>query len=286
MMERETIKSMARSNSRMLLWTVTLSVFALASSVAFALDPMGPPAATLRQGQCRAGIDYSRSTMNLELNEGEWVEYLDGVLDAFGDAESFTLKNVKTKRAYANFGYGATDNIEIFLRLGGASAKFGDSIWEDSEQFDSNTDFAVGAGIKVTFQENDRVKLGGLLQANWAQLDGNLDAPHWEAADSVEFDVTEVQIALGPTYKLADPVLLYGGPFFHFVNGDLDDRFSETTEAGELLSSHYHWHVDESSVFGAYFGAQLDIGENTSVNVEFQHTADADAIGIGLLWKF
>ncbi len=281
-MKRETFLSKA-GNIRSI-WLLGF-VLLVGRSAAFALDPMGPPTAGLRQGQLKEGIEYSYGTMDLKLNEGTWIEHLDGVFYDSGNANSLTLKNFKTNKAYFNLGYGIIDGLDAFLRLGATTVTFGDSIWEDAEKFDNNADFTVGCGIKATFYENDKLKLGGLFQANWAEFDGRLSAAHWAAADLVEMSITEIQVAVGPTYKLAEHISIYGGPFFHFVIGDLDDEFSQVSEGG-LLTSKYSWDVDESSNFGGYIGAQVDIAENLSFNIEYQQTASADALSAGLIWRF
>lgn len=284
-MKRGMILSKVRNTRNVWLSGLVLIVVGWASSAAFALDPMGPPTAGLRQGQFQVGADYSYSIMDLKLREGSWIEYLDGWFYDSGEAESFTLKDFKTNKVYASLGYGIADNWEAFLRLGGADATFGDSIWEDAEKFDSPTDFAIGFGVKTTFYEEDNLKIGGLFQASWAAFNGKLQAAHWTAADSVKIDVTEIQIAVGPTYKLLEGVSIYGGPFFHFVDGDLDDKFSEMTEEG-ILTSKYSWAIRESSIFGGYIGIQFDVTENTSFNIGYQHTAKADALSMSLVWRF
>jgi hypothetical protein len=258
----------------------------LVASTAVALDPMGPPVAGLAEGQVKVGIEYSRSTMDLELDNGTWFELLDGVpLDA-GEALPFTLKNFKANRTYANVGFGATDTLEAFLRLGGTEGRFGDSIWEDQEKFDSSTDFAFGGGIKVTFYDDGALQVGGLIQGSWAEYNGTLTAPHWTTSDRIEMDLTQVQIAVGGAYTWAERFSIYGGPFLHFVSGDLDDTFSLEDEiTGGRLTSNYNWEIDEDSVFGGYFGAQLEFTEHVFFNIEYQRTAAADAVGMSLLWR-
>lgn len=260
-------------------------VVMMSCSTVFALDPMGPPVADIRQGQLNEGIEYSYSKMDIKLQEGKWIEYFDGVFNDSGQATSFTLKDFKMNKVYFNLGYGFTDNLDAFLRLGATTTSFGDSIWEDSEKFDSNVDFTIGAGIKATFYEDDKLKVGGLLQASWAEFDGKLNASHWSAADFVEISMAEVQIAVGPAYKLDDHVTIYGGPFWHFITGDLEDEVNEAVGGG-LLNSKFSWDIDDSSNFGAYIGTQIDINENTSFNIEYQHTSDSDAFIAGFLWKF
>ena len=284
-MKRGTMLSKVRNTRKVWLSGLAFLVVGWAGSATFALDPMGPPTAGLKQGQFQVGADYSYSITDLKLRKGSWIEYLNGWFYDSGPAESFTLKDFKTNKIYASLGYGIADNWEAFLRLGGADATFGDSIWEDAEKFDSPTDFAIGFGVKATFYEEDNLKIGGLFQTSWAAFHGKLQAAHWTAADSVNIDFTEIQIAIGPTYKLLEGVSIYGGPFLHFVDGDLDDKFSEMTEEG-VLTSKYSWAIRESSIFGGYIGVQFDVTENTSFNIGYQHTAKADALNMSLVWRF
>ena len=263
------------------------AVLALGASSAFALDPMGPPAAGLAEGQLKIGIDYSYSTMDLDLNNGTWIEFLDGALYDAGEAVPFTLKNFKAHRTYANIGFGASDRIEAFLRVGGTEGRFGDSIWEDNERFEGSDDLAVGGGVKATFYDDGVLQIGGLFQGSWAEYNGTLDAPQWSSADRVEIDLTQFQVALGATYTWAERFSIYGGPFLHFVSGDLDDTINElsnTTPVG-LLTSKYSWDIEEDSVFGAYAGVQMELVENCSFNIEFQLTPSADAVGMSLMWR-
>ncbi len=285
----ETARASTRTENirKLLLGIFALVMVGFGGSSAFALDPMGPPTAGLEQGQFKAGVDYSYSKMDLEMSGGTWIEFLDGVFSDSGEATSFTLKDFKTSKAYINLGYGVADNCEGFLRVGGTKGKFGDSLWEDLEQFDSSGELAIGGGLKATFFEEGGLKLGALIQASWAEYHGRLDAPHWAAPDVVELDMAEVQIAVGATYTWADRLSVYGGPFFHFVSGHLDDTFSAVDAgSGDLLNSEYVWDINEDSVFGGYIGAQVEIGEGCSFNVEYQRTAAADAVGASLMWRF
>jgi hypothetical protein len=286
-MKKETAPTKIKNTRKIWLSALALMLVSLGGPTSFALDPMGPPAAGLEQGQAKAGVDYSYSEMDVELSDGTWVEYLDGAFFDSGDAVSFTLKNVEMNRGYANLGYGVADNFEAFVRVGGTNAKFGDSIWEDDEAFDSDTDFAIGGGIKATFLEAGGLKLGGLLQANWSEFDGKLTAEHWAASDFVEIDIAEVQIAAGASYTWAERVSIYGGPFLHFISGDLQDTFSEVDAgSGGLLTSEYSWDIEEKWVLGAYIGVQLELSENGAFNIEAQHTAEADAVGLSLTLRF
>ena len=275
-----------------LLVVLALIMVGPGGQIALALDQMGPPVAGLEQGQFQVGVDFSYSEMDLELDNGTYVELLDGAFPIAGEATSFTLKDFEATKTFVNLGYGFSDIVEGFLRVGGTKGQFGDSIGEDGEEFDSGNNLAVGGGLKATFFEQDGLKLGGLIQGSYAEYQGELDAPHWPAPDFVEVDLVEVQIALGASYTWADRLSIYGGPFFHFVSGDLYDTLTEVFvdefegPQPNLLNTEFVWEIDEDSVFGGYIGAQLEIGEGCSVNVEYQKTAAADAFGASILWRF
>jgi opacity protein-like surface antigen len=256
---------------------------------AFAVGLMGPPSAGLKQEDFKIGADYSHSKMDLEFNDGRYVEYLDGWFDASGPQSDLKLKDIKINTVYANLGYGVTNNCEIFLRLGGTNARFsGSTFWSSGEEFDSNTDFAIGGGIKATFYEEGRLKVGGLIQVDWAELDGAIRPKDWPVADdTVQFDLTQVKIAAGPSYELTDMVSIYGGPFLHFVRGDWEDVYSQIDPiTGGLLTSKFDWDVEEDSIFGAYIGTQIEITENSTFMIEYQHTAAADTVGASIAVKF
>jgi hypothetical protein len=256
---------------------------------AFALSPMGPPTAGMKQEDFKIGIDYSHSKMDLEFNEGTYIKYLDGWFDEAGDEPDLKLKDIKIHKTYLNIGYGVTGNLEIFLRLGGTNATFsGSTFWPSGEEFDSNTDFAVGGGIKATFFEEGKLKIGGLIQADWSELDGAIRPKEWPVADdTVQLDLTQVQIAAGPSYDLTDRISIYGGPFLHFVYGNWEDVYNEIDPGtGGLLTSKYSWTVEEDSCFGVYIGTQLNLAENGTFMIEYQHTSAADAVGASIAARF
>lgn len=259
----------------------------ICNSRAFSMDVMGPPTAENEQGWFDVGIEYSYTQMDLDLHNGTYIDYLDGAFYDWGDALDITLKDLKINRTYARIGYGIADNAEIFLRLGGLNAKFGDSIWEDSEEFDSDVEFAAGAGVKLTFYEENNLKLGGLFQFSTASFDGQLESPNWLTSDFVEVDMAEAQIALGASGKINENLMIYGGPFLHIVGGEIRDNASDlSTDPAGVFTSEFNWDIKQRSVFGGFFGAQISFAEQYKINLEYQQTADASAFGMGLIFKF
>lgn len=299
---------------------IIFSLFVLLSSrsVVLALDPMGPPVAGLKKGRFGAGAEYSNSTMDVKLNEGKgnWRRYQDGVLigSASGELPSYVIKNLSLNKAYANLGYGITDNWEIFLRLGAADIDYeykdeltlsGFKLFPTGKDENGDSGFAIGFGSKATFYEKDKLRLGGLFQISWAQSDGkqtgiygdcpDCDAvwPAWEQpklwSNYVDVEITEIQIALGPTYQLMEKVFVYGGPFFHFIDGNVDSKYSESgTGLGSTLLylTDHSYDIDGRSTFGGYVGIQVGVIGNASFNIEYQYTPAADAMGMNLIWRF
>ena len=296
---------------KLLLVSVVLAMVALVSSTALALDPLGPPTAGLKAGKLSTSLEYQYSEMDLKLTNLKERESSveDGVLQ-YSDLykyESTKLKNLTQNKVYSNIGYGVADNWEIFLRLGGTDAR---TSWNElevgdpesstyKEGFDGSAAFAWGLGTKVTFYQQDKLDLGALVQIHFTNLDvtttekylGESGLPESDTYDR-ELDMTEIQIALGPDYKLSETLSIYGGPFFDYVRGHYSyketERYSETGEGTSVYvyRDNYHGKISEESCFGAYVGLKGDLSENLKVQSEFQFTGDAWAFGASVGWKF
>jgi len=283
-------------------------VVCLCGSVALALDPMGPPAAGLKQGKWSAGFEYSYSDMDLKFSDGKYSWYQDGSDGPDSDSgkiPSGKIKGVKSNKIYANIGYGIMDNWDVFVRLGGADGKF-DSSEEDLDlKFDSDYVFAYGFGTRMTFwEQSPELKWGGLFQMSWAnnlistsqgteagEVDGDDGTPYIATySESVEVDLSEIQIAVGPTWTPAKGFSVYGGPFLHFVNGSVEGKYCDSY-ADELPSAYFETgkisgDIHEDNCFGGYIGAQVQLGENAFVSAEWMTTGDAEAFGASVICRF
>jgi hypothetical protein len=267
-----------------------IAVLCFCSSVSFALDPIGSPAAKLKRGQFCIGADYSISDMDFEA-KGRSVLTINnltsgGLIGIQSQEQSLSLDGVEVQKAYANLGYGITDSLEAFIRLGATDAE-----WKG----DSDTHFSFGFRTGLTFFQKDALQLSALAQYSWAESDFD-SLPLTTAIGGISYpmlmsgrlNMQEVQIALGPTYELTRGISLYGGGFFHFMDGKLDLKGSAYTmgipKIGYDLDSSYD--IDQVSELGAYIGAKIDTTKNISYSIEYQHTASADAIAMRLLWRF
>ena len=153
-------------------------------------------------------------------------------------------------------GIGVFDGLEIFGRfgVGEIEALGNESAW--------------GAGARATVAESGDVSWGVLFQLLSLQADetGNIGGQLLNG----DFDVYEYQLAIGPTFN--DTV--YFGPFFHFVDGDAD------------LAGHGSVDIEQEEEFGLFVGVFWELGDNTTLNIEFQGTDDAKMGGISLVHKF
>lgn len=229
---------------------VLFVIVCLFVSSSFALDPMGPPTAGLRQGQCSIGLDYSSSQMH---NKFKY------------EGETLRLKNIRVDKTYFNLGYGIADNWEVYGRLGASMVEDWGGI-----QFLGSYRPAWGLGTKATIYQEGNIKWGALFQISW-----NQSKEEWGDGENYEkMKWYEYQIAVGPTYKLTDKVSIYGGPYYSVLDGDLSD---EDGKWGDLKSTG---HV------GGYIGGQFAVNDNLALNAEYQLSSDESGMGLSLVWKF
>jgi len=239
-------------------------VVCLCGSAALALDPMGPPAASLKKGNFSAGAEWSYTDMDI-LRQGGWGGEMWGPL------------NMKMHKIYANLGYGITDNWDLFTRLGGAYMEFssGSSDWSNQWEGHDTSVPAAGAGAKYTFYEDTNFKLGGLAQFSWVTFDGSqqptLSGSDYEKSNYV-LELIEWQFAIGPTWTPSDNTAIYGGPLWHVVDG--------------WLSQGKNRGIIEKSDFGLFVGGQIDMSTNCFVNIEWIYTSQANGFAAGLIWKY
>lgn len=265
-------------------------VLCFCCSTGFALDPLGSASDKLQKGQFGIGVDYSDSNMDFKAkgrsNLAIYNVTIGSLIGIQSEKQRLNLDGVEVHKAYANLGYGITDNLEAFLRLGAANAD-----WRD----DGDTHFSFGLCTGVTFYKKDALQLSALAQYSWAQSEFDslplttvVGGTPYPLLMSGRLSMHEIQVAMGPTYELTDSVSLYGGGFFHLMDGTLDLKGSATTvgipQFRYDLDSSYD--IDQVSELGVYIGVRIKTANDISYSVEYQHTNSAEAIAMRLLWKF
>lgn len=231
-------------------------VACLLSSSAQALAPFGPPMAGLDRGKMSLGFDFADSESDIKVT---------------GLGLSGTLEDVESQVYLANLGLGLFDGWEMFVRLGTAD--------HESEGYQGSSGFAYGWGTKLTLSKGDPVSWGTIFQMTWSESSDTLsaDVPPYGTVDAdLDIDVIEIQIAIGPTYR-KDNFSLYGGPFLHLIDGELDVS---------ALGVTGNFDLEQKSEFGGFVGSQFDLSDSSSIFIEYQMTGDASAIACGFVWRF
>ena len=279
---------------RIALLVVGLIVISSFSSIALALSPMGPPKASIGQNKWAIGVDYGYQSMDLEASSRIVATQMDDPPFDQSFKVKHEIEDLKSSIILARVDYGVSENWDAFIRLGMADGE--DEIEQiysngDTEKFkgyDGNFGFAWGFGTRATFWQDNKVTWGGLFQMTWVAPDSSdisLSGDPDFSGDA-EMEMWEVQISIGPTWEAADNFSVYGGPFMHFIDGDLDISGSKVPEDDLEERVKGSGDIEEASQFGGYVGASWDVREDTACYLEGQFTGDAWGIGVGAVRRF
>jgi hypothetical protein len=301
-----------------------LLIIGFASMVVFAPTalggaPMGPPMGLLGEGHWGFGGEYGHSNMNLEGDGRLRTTYgvdspAGGVTWSFD--EKLHIDDLESDMFFATVGYGICDNWDVFVRLGAANAKAdvtgsgnipadphdpGDVVdagrqCYDLGSLDSNFGFAWGVGTRATLCRWGRWSFGGLTQATWfSPQDSSVEYtdPLWKDGvrhvGDASLEYWQAQLSLALAYQV-DTWRFWVGPFFQYVNGELDRKGSILYEDGSypdrFCASSDVELAGDNSLYGVHFGANWGITEHVDLWAEGQVALeDSWFVGIGLIIK-
>ncbi len=245
----------------------------ICSNVVFGYDPMGPPRALLKPGQPSLGVDYIYSKMEIKM------------VGPFGRPD-IDISDLELNKIYLNLGYGLADGWDVFGRLGVAVLDIDQGANRDNFTSligRSDGSLAIGIGTRVTCFEWDELSIGLLAQVSFVPFENFEGSPSTlfgspGTMDS-EINMTEVQIAVGPTWNCTEYLSIYGGPFIHFIDGRAD---LNVALGGNSFPDSVG--IEQSTIFGGYIGATVLFCENPNIscNVEFMATEAGHALAIQL----
>jgi hypothetical protein len=278
------------------LLAVVFMIVIVTNSAVLALTPMGPPKAMLGQDRWDIGVEYGYQTMDLEATGKDTnIEHIPELYITTRKGK-YEINDFKSNVILGRLGYGISDSWDAFVRLGAVDGQcdleqtFPDSARHEYKDFDGSFGLAWGFGTRATFWQDGEISWGGLFQMTWMEPDDSSISSIISPGDlhysgTADIDIREVQIAIGPTWRIEDSARIYGGPFLHYVDGDLDIS-GEIVDPGVGVEMKSSGDLEEKSQFGGYVGANFDVDENTSCFIEYQLTDDAWAIGLGAARRF
>lgn len=264
--------------SKMKKLVLVCTVFLMAVSTSFAFDPMGPATNPWQEGQWGVGFDYSYSDMQINVNGSRYFNH-------YGISSKLPRK-LLIHKYYGTVGYGLTKNIGIFGRAGAASATtdlhVGGAPFAHRE-LNFGTAPAYGFGVKANLYKKNKLQIGTTAQFSWINdLSARRHIYDFQHA-TANIDLMEAQIAVAPTYQLYSRVMIYGGPFFHFVRGKFSGK--GICDYCGVTDKHSHT-IMEKSWFGGYLGMQINFIKRSLLTFEYLHTAAGDGLGGSILIPF
>jgi hypothetical protein len=278
------------------LFAIAFMIVIVTNSAVLALTPMGPPKAMLGQDRWDIGVEYGYQSMDLEASGKDTnIEHIPSLYITTRKGK-YEINDFKSNVILGRLGYGISDSWDAFVRLGAVDGQcdleqtFPDSAQHEYKDFDGSFGLAWGFGTRATFWQDEELSWGGLFQMTWLEPDDSsissiISPGNLHYSGTADIDIREVQIAIGPTWRIEDNVRIYGGPFLHYVDGDLDIS-GEIVDPGVGVEMKSSGDIEEKSQFGGYVGANFDVDENTSCFIEYQLTGDTWGIGLGAARRF
>ncbi len=244
---------------------VVIMLILSCSNTVFGFDPMGPPKAMLSKEEPGGRLEYLYGNMDIRAEDPGGSNWID-------------IEDMEINKIYANIGYGFADGWEIFARLGAAAVSVDESANMDNYGSligSSNFNFAIGGGARVTFFESKDISVGLLAQISHTGIDDFNSSSDLLPGLAFKLSMTEIQVAVGPTWNCTEWLSIYGGPFLHFIDGDIS---LNTTITGWPAD------IEQDEILGGYIGANLRFSEspNINCNIEFQTTGAGYAVAIQL----
>ena len=279
---------------------ISISLLSIYASASMAVAPIGPSRALLGEDEKGIGLSLSHQSMNL-CADGDFIEQQPAAL-ATGQADlDLDIKNLVSNPIFATLNYGINQDWDVFIRIGVVNAK--DDIEVESNRpvaatrflntgneasLNSGHELAWGIGSRATFYEDDSISWGGSFHMTWLDPESSSDTMTGLTGETATVDLDlkywEIIVAGGPTINFGD-YWIYGGPFLHFVRGDLDIDGTWVDTGIGPFPMNGSTDVEEESIIGGHVGAQWNQTEDLCWNAEVSFTGDAWGLGISGLWR-
>jgi hypothetical protein len=260
-----------------------LAMLATVSTSAFA-ERWGTPGASLAKGQSSVGLEYNyiESTVDVSVPDAVAIP-IPGINGEHQVAQNQLLVRV---------GYGLTDQLEAFIKLGGTSTTVADAFlsgggWEGPGTLELNDDlvgemeFTIVGGLDFTVLQSGDFRLGANGQISYYTVNDTDEArvyPGITIIQSIAADVFTFEGALLASYTLGK-FTPYGGVCMFFA--DSDARYQAYT-AGATPIALLDVDTNQEEWFGAVCGLRCAITDNIRVGVEMTGVAEGVGVSTGV----
>ena len=239
-------------------------------------ERFGRPGANLAKGQWSLGLEYNYIEEEIDL------DIPDGWVVDRGEVQA--CRNQVLVRA----GYGLTDKIEAFLKMGGTATDVSDAFVGDTvipgqrvglgfaEDSDGNMEFTIAGGLACTIIEDGNFKLGVNGTLMYFTTDDTAES-RLVGLQGMDADIFKVEGALMASYKMGK-VTPYGGVVMSIH--DADARYRTLVPAAIPLIADID--VDQEDWFGMVVGANMEVADNVNVGLELTHVSEGVGLSVGV----
>lgn len=230
---------------------IVLTMFFVGSFVGMASATMlGAPVSKGEQGKKDLGIGVSFWKKQFEMDD----------FDDSGD--------IRGTRLLITPAFSVADQVDVFLRFGMVDSEL--DFEDDDAEIKTDMTLAYGGGIKFTFLDAARFRVGAMLQLLlWSGDDEVfIDGLEYE----IDIDSFELDAAVGAEYAINDDVSCFGGFMLGKADADLEISQMDTITLD----------ASEKNFFGLFGGVNynitdaLDVGFETRLITEMSFTLFAD----------
>jgi hypothetical protein len=258
-----------------------LVLLATVSTSAFA-ERWGKPGANLAKGQTSLGLEYNYMESEVDFKTPNGVlPLVSGLNDDH---------QLRRNQLLVRVGYGLTEQLEVFVKMGGTSTDVDDAFLNDALQLEhdivGNMEFTIVGGLDFTVLQSGNFRLGLNGQVSFFSVDdtdvldftGTTQFPFSYLNQSLQGDIFTVEGALLASYTLGK-FTPYGG-ICMFIS-DSDNRYQVYTQGLTPV-----WTVDidadQEEWFGGVCGLNWAVLDNVHMGIEMTGVSGGVGLSTGV----
>ncbi len=260
-----------------LILAIAIAAIFITSSIVYA-GQFGPPEPAAKEGKVSLGVGYFYSSAKWKPKDTDWKE-----------------SKVTQNQTYLQVGYGFVKNAEVYLRAGGADAKFTNTFLTSADEptylSGFKSDFKDGykpfgtIGVKGVFNVSDSFGIGPFLQASlYSSYKDSTSGTAGGSASSQTITVKnprEINLGVGLQGKIGD-VIIYGGPVAYWTKAKV--AWTASPSASWEVSSVSTTYKEKNNI-GGFAGVRIPLSKSLNLEVEGQYKSEF-SMGGALTYAF